>query len=138
MNSLLLILFLGTSLVLAEVAFAYPALDEILNDEENEIMDVFADEVNLDPTVHLLRIPKTKRAFQLSELAGHSGQSVNRMRHFDGMLLQNLENNHSENSTRLLKKFKLILQIGTFRLRLDRCGRPSLIAPKHSDYSSII
>ena len=56
MNSLLLILFLGTSLVLAEVAFAYPALDEILNDEENEIMDVFADEVNLDPTVYLLRI----------------------------------------------------------------------------------
>ena len=56
MNSLLLILFLGTLLVLAEVAFASPALDEISDDEENEIMDVFADEVNLDPTVHLLRI----------------------------------------------------------------------------------
>ena len=56
MNSLLLILFLGTSLVLAEVAFASPALDEISDDEENEIMDVFADEGNLDPTVHLVRI----------------------------------------------------------------------------------
>ena len=56
MNSLLLILFLGTSLVLAEVAFASPAFDKILDDKENEIMDVFADEVNLDATVHLLRI----------------------------------------------------------------------------------
>ena len=56
MNSLLLILFLVTSLVLAEVAFASPALDEISDDEENEIMDVFADEGNLDLTVHLVRI----------------------------------------------------------------------------------
>ena len=86
MNSLLLILFLGTSLVLVEVAFASPALDKISDDEGNEIMDEFADEVNLDPTVHLVRIPydfpKTKRAFHLSEMAGHTGQSVNRMRHF--------------------------------------------------------
>ena len=67
MNFLLLILFLGTSLVLAEVAFESTALDEILDDEETEIMDVLADEENLDPTVHvvrnLLEFPKTKRAF---------------------------------------------------------------------------
>ena len=29
--------------------------------------------------------------FHLSELAGQIGQSVNRKRHFEGMVLQNLE-----------------------------------------------
>ena len=63
--------------------------------------------------------------YHLPELAG---QSVNRMRHFEGMVLQNHKNRHSENSTRYLQeirrtKIKLNLKIGTFRLRTDLSGQ---------------
>ena len=43
MNSLLLILFLGTSLVFAVVPFENSALDEILDDEGDKIMNELAD-----------------------------------------------------------------------------------------------
>lgn len=46
MNSLLLILFLGASVALAELPFEHPALVEFLEDEGDEIMGEFADEEN--------------------------------------------------------------------------------------------
>ena len=46
MNSLLLILFLGASVALAELPFEHPALAEFLEDEGDEIMGEFADEEN--------------------------------------------------------------------------------------------
>lgn len=46
MNSLLLILFLGASVALAELPFEHPALAEFLEDEVDEIMGEFADEEN--------------------------------------------------------------------------------------------
>lgn len=52
------------------------------------------------------------------------------MRHFEGMVLQNLEikkNNHSENGERYFEEIRrsrlnLILQVGVFRLQTDRPG----------------
>ena len=48
------------------------------------------------------------------------------MRHFEGMVLQNPENNHSEND-----RIKLILKIGALRSRTDWSGRPVLTNGKH-------
>ena len=53
------------------------------------------------------------------------------MRHFEGMVLQILENNYAENGTCYLKKFeglrkKLILKIGALRLRTDLSDRAAL------------
>ena len=67
----------------------------------------------------------TKGAFHLSELEGQTGQSINRMRHFEWNVLQ----------TQSFRKWyalvrrtmlKPILQIGTFRLRTDWSRRPVL------------
>ena len=60
--------------------------------------------------------------FHLSKLAGQTGQSVNRMRHFELILLQNLKK-HSENGTPYFEEIqrtgpKRFPQIGTFRLRM--------------------
>ena len=49
------------------------------------------------------------------------------MRHFEGMVLQNLKNNHSENGPYNFEgirrtRIELILQFGKFRLRTDRPG----------------
>ena len=49
----------------------------------------------------------------------------------EGMVLQNFENHHSENGKRYFEEIrrtsiKLILQIGTFRLRTDWSVRPAL------------
>ena len=46
MNSLILFLFLGAAVALAEVPFEHPAFAEFINDEGEEIMEEFADEEN--------------------------------------------------------------------------------------------
>ena len=50
------------------------------------------------------------------------------LRHFEGMVLQNHKNKHSENGTRYLQeirrtKIKLNLKIGAFRLQTDLSGQ---------------
>ena len=47
---------------------------------------------------------KTKGAFHLSELTSRTSQAVNRMHHFEGMLLKS---NHSENSTRQFEEIQV-------------------------------
>ena len=63
-----------------------------------------------------------QECFPFTRINRPTVQSVNRMRHFEGLVLQNLENNHFEYSTRYFEeirrtRIKRILQIGTFRLR---------------------
>lgn len=66
----------------------------------------------------------TYNTFHLLEMAGLASQSVKRMRHFERMVLQNLARNFEKiRKTRT----KLILQIRTFRLRIDPSCRPVLI-----------
>ena len=58
---------------------------------------------------------KCKSAFHLPELAAKTNQSVNRMHHFEGMVLQNLEI-ISENGTPILKKFERLGYNLSFKL----------------------
>ena len=43
-------------------------------------------------------------AFLLPELAGQTGHSVNRTKHFEGMVLQFLKNSHSKNGARYFEE----------------------------------
>ena len=58
---------------------------------------------------------KFKIAFHLPKLADQTNQSVNRMRHFEGMVLQNLEI-ISENGSPILKKFERLGYKLSFKL----------------------
>lgn len=44
-------------------------------------------------------VPVIMIVFHLSEMAGQTGQSVNRMRHYEGMVMQIFKNKHSENGS---------------------------------------
>ena len=52
------------------------------------------------------RTPILLSAFHLLELTGQTGQFVNRMRYLEGMVLQNLRNNHSENATSYFEEIR--------------------------------